>query len=141
MKKNFFKGIFLPIICLLLFSCSKESDSSSSSEGSSTSTTQTWLKLTAINSSGTPMANYNIMMFDQPVTSTSVLPPIKMQVKTDINGLAFFDLNSMIITNTPTKYYFEAFIPNGSNYVWRSVTHPSYSIKKADMITSSIIVN
>jgi hypothetical protein len=82
------------------------------------------------------------MMFDQPVTSSSALPTIKKQVTTDANGLAYFDLNSMITSTTPTTYYFEAFVSNGSGgYTWKSVTHYQANLAKGTMATSSIIVN
>ena len=80
-------------------------------------------------------------MFDQPVTSANELPPIKKQITTDSNGLAYFDLTSMITSTTPTKYYFEAFVQNGTDYIWKSVSHYNVNLSKGTMATSSIIVN
>ena len=142
MKTTFYKATILVLFTFLSISCSKD-DSSSSTDtgGGSTTTTTTWVKLTAITSSGVAKPNYIIMMFDQPVTTTSALPPIKKQVTTDANGLAYFDLNTMVTSTTPTTYYFEAFVSNGTGYTLKSVSHPTYSIAKGQMITSSIIVN
>jgi len=130
-------------ILISSFSCSRtESSSSEDSSNSSTTTTNTWVKLTATTSAGVNKPNYIIMMFDQAVTSATALPPIKAQVTTDSNGLAYFDLNSMITSSDPKTYYFEAFVSNGSGgYTWKSVTHYSTSLKKGTMSTSSIIVN
>ena len=142
MKTNFFKATILVLVTIFTISCSKDDDSSSTETGGgSSTTTNTWVKLTATTSAGVVKPNYIIMMFDQPVTSASTLPPIKKQVTTDANGLAYFDLNTMITSTTPTTYYFEAFVQSGSNYVWKSVTHYQVNLAKGTMATSSIIVN
>ena len=143
MKTNFFKATILALVTIFTISCSKDDDSSSTETGGgSSTTTNTWVKLTATTSASVVKPNYIIMMFDQPVTSSTALPPIRKQVTTDSNGLAYFDLNSMITSTTPTTYYFEAFVSNGSGgYIWKSVSHPTYNIAKGQMITSSIIVN
>jgi hypothetical protein len=142
MKTNFFKAIILTLVTIFTISCSKDDDSSSTETGDGPSiTTNTWVKLTAITSAGGNKPNYIIMMFDQPVTSSSALPPIKKQITTDANGLAYFDLNAMVTSSIPTTYYFEAFVQNGTGYTWKSVSHPTYNIAKGQMITSSIIVN
>ena len=143
MKTNFFKATILALVTIFTISCSKDDDSSSTETGGgSSTTTNTWVKLTATTSAGVNKPNYIIMMFDQPVTSSSALPPIKKQITTDANGLAYFDLNTMVTSTTPTTYYFEAFVSNGSGgYIWKSVSHPTYNIAKGQMITSSIIVN
>lgn len=137
------KITLIALITFLSFSCS--SDSSSSSEetttGGTNTTTNTWVKLTARTSSDQVKPNYIIMMFDQPVTTTAALPPIKKQITTDTNGLAYFDLNTIVTTSTPTTYYFEAFVKNVDNYIMKSVSNPSYTLVKGQMITSSIIVN
>jgi hypothetical protein len=81
------------------------------------------------------------MMFDQPYTSGTALPPIKKQVTTDANGLAYFDLNTMITNSTPTTYYFEAFLSNGTGvYTSKGISHYYVSISKGTMSTTSIIV-
>ena len=141
MKTNFLKVTLIALVTLISFSCSSDDSSSEETSGGSSTTTNTWVKLTAITSTGVKKPNYIIMMFDQPVTSSSALPPIKKQVTTDADGLAYFDLNTMITSTTPTTYYFEAFVQDGANYVWKSVSHPTYNIAKGQMITSSIIVN
>jgi len=143
MKTKFFKATILALLTIFTISCSKDDDSiSTETGGGSSTTTNTWVKLTATTSTGVVKPNYIIMMFDQPVTSASALPPIKKQVTTDANGLAYFDLNSMITSTTPTTYYFEAFVSNGSGgYTWKSVTHYQTNLAKGTMATSSIIVN
>ncbi|WP_338377206.1 hypothetical protein [uncultured Flavobacterium sp.] len=142
MKTKFFKVTMLMLVAIFTISCSKDDESSSTeSSSNSTSTTTTWVKLTAITSSGVVKPNYIIMMFDQPITSTTALPEIKKQVTTDANGLVYFDLNTMITSTTPTKYYFEAFVQNSTGYTWKSVSHYSVDLKKGTMTTSSIIVN
>lgn len=130
-------------LLLSSLACSRtDSSETESSSNTSTTTTNTWVKLTATTSSGINKPNYIIMMFDQPVNSANSLPPIIKQVTTDSNGLAYFDLNSMVTSTTPKTYYFEAFISNGSGgYTWKSVTHYNVSIVKGTMSTSSIIVN
>lgn len=130
------------VVAMVTISCSKDEESSSTDTGgSSTTTTATWVKLTATTSTGVTKPNYIVMMFDQPVTSASALPPIKKQVTTDANGLAYFDLNTLVTSTTPTTYYFEAFVLSGDNYVMKSISHPTYNIAKGQKITSSILVN
>lgn len=142
MKTIFLKATILVLVTFFTISCSKDDDSSSTETGGgSSTTTNTWVKLTAITSTGVNKPNYIIMMFDQPVTSSSALPPIKKQVTTDANGLAYFDLNSMVTSTIPKTYYFEAFVQNGTGYTWKSVSHYTVDLKKGTMATSSIIVN
>lgn len=142
MKTNFYKATLLALITIFTISCSKDENSSTTETGGGISTTtNTWVKLTAITSAGVKKPNYIIMMFDQPVTSTSALPPIKKQVTTDANGLGYFDLNTMITSPTPTTYYFEAFVQNGTSYTWKSISHYNVNLAKGTMATSSIIVN
>ena len=142
MKAIYFKATIFSLITILSISCSSD-DSSDTTEiaDGGTAQTQTWVKLTAMTSTGVVKSNYKILMFEQPVSSTTVLPAIKKEVTTDVNGLAYFDLNTMITSNTPTTYYFEAFVQSGENYVWKSVSHPNFQLKKGTMATSSIIVN
>jgi hypothetical protein len=102
----------------------------SSTSTTNTTTTNTWVKLTAVTTVNVKKPNYVIMMFAEPVTTTSTLPQILNQVTLDANGLAYFDLNSMITSSIPTKYYFEAFIQNGSDYICKSVTHYNTDLKK-----------
>jgi hypothetical protein len=130
-------------IVLSSFSCSRtDSSETETMSNTTTATTNTWVKLTATTSTGVNKPNYIIMMFDQPVTTGNSLPPIKKQVTTDSNGLAYFDLNTIITSTTPKTYYFEAFISNGSGgYTWKSVSHYNVNLVKGTMSTSSIIVN
>lgn len=143
MRKIYFKiFVFISVVCFAV-SCSKSDSSDSSATGGSTTitTSNTWVKLTASTAANVAKSNYVIMMFDQPVTTSTALPPIKKQIITDANGLANFDLNSIVTSTTATKYYFEAFLETPTGYTWKSVSHPSFDIAKGQMITSSIIVN
>lgn len=141
MKTFFLKALIFTLVAISTVSCSKDDISTTEIDKSST-TTNTWVKLTVTTSTGDVKPNYIVMMFDQPVTSTTALPPIKKQVTTDANGLAYFDLNTMITSTTPTTYYFEAFVSNGTGgYILKSVSHYNASLAKGRMVTSSIIVN
>jgi hypothetical protein len=127
---------------LTITSCEKKTSTTTTTTTNNTNTTtDTWVKLTATTSGNVNKPNYIIMMFDQPVTSASSLPTILKQVTTDANGLAYFDLNSMITSSTPKTYYFEAFVQSGTNYTWKSVTHYNTNLAKGTMATSTIIVN
>lgn len=142
MKFHFLKFILIVLVASLSFSCSSDDDSSEETSGGSTTTTNTWVKLTVTTSGGTVKPNYIVMMFDEPVTLTKPLPPIKKQVTTNADGLAYFDLNSMITSSTPKTYYFEVFVANGSDsYTLKSITHYNVKLAKGTMATSSIIVN
>lgn len=142
MKTNFLKATVLALVAFFSISCSND-DSSSSTDITNGGNTQiqTWVKLTAMTTDGVVKPNYKIMMFDEPVTSASALPPVKKEVTTDANGLAYFDLNTMITSATPKTYYFEAFVQNGTGYTWKSVSHYNVNLAKGTMATSSIIVN
>jgi hypothetical protein len=140
MKTNLFKATLFALLTILVISCSKDEDSSSSE--TNTSTTTTWVKLTTLISAGIVKPNYKVIMFStQPKTNTP-LPTILKEVTTDANGLAYFDLNSMITDTTPTTYYFESFTTYLSvGYVWKSVSHFNVSLIKGSIVTSSILVN
>jgi hypothetical protein len=134
--------ILILFVALTIMSCEKKTSSSSTTTTTTTTTTtNTWVKLTATTTASVNKPNYIIMMFDQAVTSSSALPPILKQVTTDANGLAYFDLNSMITSTTPKTYYFEAFVQSGTSYTWKSVTHYNTNLAKGTMATSTIIVN
>jgi hypothetical protein len=140
MKTNFFKSTLFALLTILVISCSKNEDSSSSE--TNTSTTTTWVKLTTLISAGIVKPNYKVIMFSTQPTTNTPLPTILKEVTTDANGLAYFDLNSMITSTTPTTYYFEAFISDGSGgYVWKSISHFNVSLIKGSIATSSILVN
>ena len=74
-------------------------------------------------------------------TTIADLPPIIKQVTTDANGLAYFDLNALIVSTIPYTYYFEAFETVEDGYLWKSVIHPSFELKKGMMVTDIILVN
>jgi len=113
----------------------------SSSSTNTNEPTETWVKLTVIDLQGNKKPGYTVMMFSNPVTSGNALPTILIQVTTDANGLAYFDLNTFITSPVAQTYYFEAFIKSGQNYLWESISHPSHSLKKGTRVTGSIIVN
>jgi hypothetical protein len=142
MKANFLKATILALVTIFTISCSKDESSNTTDESSSSTTqSQTWVKLTAITTAGVPKANYKIMMFKTQPTTTTALPTIEKEVTTDANGLAYFDLNTMITSTIPATYYFEAFVQTGADYTWKSVTHYNVNLSKGTMATSSIIVN
>ncbi|MFT5753105.1 MAG: hypothetical protein ACI924_000313, partial [Flavobacterium sp.] len=107
MKTNLFRATLFALLTILVISCSKDEDSSSSE--TNTSTTTTWVKLTTLISAGIVKPNYKVIMFSTQPTTNTPLPTILKEVTTDANGLAYFDLNSMITDTTPTTYYFESF--------------------------------
>lgn len=137
------KILFLISFSFLALSCSRteEMTSSSSSQQSSTQTTSTSVKMNVINSQNVAQPNVIVMMFKTKVTNSTALPAIEMQVTSDSNGLANFDLSKYITSDLPTVYYFEAFRKQGNNYVWVSTIHPEITIKKNTQVTTSIIVN
>ena len=142
MKTNIFKIFTLFFLIILSVSCSKDDEVSTEyTQNTSTTTTNTWVKLTARTINGTVKPNYKIMMFSTEPSMTAALPPILKEVTTDVNGLAYFDLNSMITSSTPTTYYFEAFTDTPTGYQLRSISHFNTEIKKGNMVTSSILVN
>ncbi|MFT7251123.1 MAG: hypothetical protein ACI9FW_000843 [Flavobacterium sp.] len=140
MKTNLFRATLFTLLTILVISCSKDEDSSSSE--TNTSTTTTWVKLTTLISAGIVKPNYKVIMFSTQPTTNTPLPTILKEVTTDANGLAYFDLNSMITDTTPTTYYFESFTTYLSvGYVWKSVSHFNVSLIKGSIVTSSILVN
>ena len=50
----------------------------------------------------------------------------------------YADLNDYIVS--PKKIYIEAFLKNGSNYAWKSITHAENTISKGTKWTTSIVV-
>jgi hypothetical protein len=143
MKANFLKASFLVFVTIFTISCSKD-DSSSSTEtsGSSSSTTSTWAKFTVITPAGVVKPTYIVMMFDQPFSPTATMPTIIKQVTTDVNGLANFDLNTIVTSSVSKKYYFEAFVQSGTSYVLKT----NYSRFDSDFVkglhlTTSLLVN
>ena len=142
MKTNIFKIFTLFFLIILSVSCSKDDEVSTEyTQNTSTTTTNTWVKLTARTINGTVKPNYKITMFNVQPSTTAALPPILKEVTTDVNGLAYFDLNSMITSSIPSTYYFEAFIETPTGYQLKSITHFNTELVKGNMVTSSIIVN
>ena len=120
--------------------CSKEeSTSSSSSESSSTTQSTTEANLNVVDIDSNPKAGYTVMMFLEKPSLNEPLPEIQMQVISNAEGLARFDLKDYI--TGPTTLYFEAFTVDGNNYIWESVTHPVKTIDVGTKWTTSIIVD
>ncbi len=143
MKNNRLTFFFLSIM-IALVSCSKDETKTEESFTSSTTTTseiQTWVKLTAMTTDQEPQSNYVVMMFDEPVSPDEPLPEIIAQVTTNSDGLGYFNLKNIVTGSIPKTFYFEAFVPQGENYTWKSISHPDYEIKKGTKVTSSILVN
>ncbi len=143
MKSSFLKVSALTLLTIFVMACTPDENSSMTETTSSSSTTlsNTWVKLTVMTSAGVVKPNYIVMMFDQPFSPNQIMPPILKQVTTDANGLAYFELNSMITSNTPKTYYFEAFVETTTGYELKSTIRYSTSLKKGTMVTSSTLVN
>ena len=122
--------------------CTPDENSGMTETTSSSSTTlsSTWVKLTAMTSAGVVKPNYIIMMFDEPFSPTQAMPPILKQVTTNANGVAYFELNSMITSTTPKTYYFEAFVEITTGYELKSTIRYKTNLQKGMMVTSSTIV-
>jgi len=120
-------------VAVLFTGCSKSSSSSS------TSLSETAIIFTVIDAQNNVKSGYTIMMFAEKAQFDEPLPTIEKQVVSDSKGIAKFDLNNYI-TN-PETLYFEAFVKEGNNYVWKSmVHHPEITISKGTKMTTSIIV-
>lgn len=121
-------------------SCEKEeiTETDSTSTTTTTTTTKTEVRMTVSDAQNNPKSGYTVMMFLEQPTASSNLPNIEMQVDSDSEGIATFDLGTYI--TSPTLLYFEAFKKVGNDYEWKSITHPSKSIKKGTKWTTSIIV-
>lgn len=143
MKNNVFNILSILLLAIITFSCTKEVETTTSSTSSTTSTTSsdTWVKLTIIDVNGDVKPNYEVFMFESEPSKTSPLPPIIKEVTTDANGLAYFDLSSLVTSTNSKTYYFEAFYDNGTGYIWESITHYNVTISKGQMVTSSILVD
>ncbi len=136
------KTIVVVLVALFTLSCSKEETTNPSQSSSSTTVINTWAKFTVITSAGVTKPNYIVMMFDQPFSTNAPMPTIIKQVTTDANGLAYFDLNTLITSTTPKKYYFEAFVQSGTSYVLKTnFSRYSSDLSKGQMLTTSLLVN
>ncbi|EKT4549041.1 hypothetical protein JE952_000647 [Flavobacterium psychrophilum] len=143
MKSNYFKVSILLLAAVFTISCSKD-DSTGKTETTTTSsvtTTNTLAKISVLTSSGVPKPNYILMVFDQQFSTTAPLPPILKQVTTDANGLASFDLSTIVTNTTPKSYYFEAFVQNGNDFVLKSIVRTEIKLAKGSSLTTAVIVN
>lgn len=143
MKANFLKVLILASVTIFTISCSKdESSSTTSTGGSSTTTINTWAKFTITTPEGVVKPNYIVMMFDTPFSTSAPMPVIIKQVISDANGLANFDLDAIVITSITKKYYFEAFVLSGSNYVLKTnFSRFDSDFAKGNNLTTSLLVN
>lgn len=143
MKKNVFNVLTILLLAFITFSCTKEVETTTTSTSSTTTSTSsnTWVKLTVLDINGEVKPNYEVFMFESEPSKTSPLPPIIKEVTTDANGLAYFDLSSLVTGTNSKTYYFEAFYDNGTDYIWESITNYNVSISKGQMVTSSILVD
>jgi hypothetical protein len=143
MKTNFFKTTILLLITIFTISCSKDDDSSTSDTNTSGGTTiNTWAKFTIATPTGVVKPNYIVLMFDQPFSPTATMPPIIKQETSDANGLVNFNLNTLVTTSTPKKYYFEVFTLSGTTYTLKT-TFSRYSndFVKGTNLTTTLLVN
>lgn len=126
-------------IAVLFSSCSKvETSKTTSSSSSSTTLSETAVILTVKDVQNNIKSGYTIMMFTEKVQLNEPLPTIEKQIVSDSEGIVKFDLNDYIVN--PTKLYFEAFVKEGNNYIWKSISHPEGTIKKGTTWTTSIFV-
>ena len=143
MKTNFFKVTILVLVTIFTISCSKDDDSSSTDTSTSGGTTiTTWAKFTVATPTGVVKPNYKVLMFDQPFSPTATMPPIIKQETSDSNGLVTFDLNSLVTTSIPKKYYFEVFTLSGTTYTLKT-TFSRYDSDfiKGTHLTTTLLVN
>lgn len=143
MKTFFFKLTIFILITIFTVSCSKDDDSNSTDSNTSGGTTvTTWAKFTVTTPASVVKPNYIVMMFETPFSTTATLPTIIKQVTTDSNGIANFDLNSLVTTSTPKKYYFEVFTQSGTSYTLKS-TYSRYDndFVKGTHLTTTLLVN
>ena len=143
MKTNFFKATILALVTIFTISCSKDDDSSTTDTSTSGGTTvSTWAKFTVATPAGVVKPNYIVMMFETPFSPTAPLPTIIKQVTADANGLANFDLITLVTTSTPKKYYFEVFTQSGTSYTLKT-TFSRYDsdFVKGSHLTTTLLVN
>lgn len=120
--------------------CTKEEKTISTNYSQSTSTqSSTTVTLSVIDSEGSIKVGYHVLMFNSKVKLNQPIGPIQMEVISDENGIATFDLDGYI-TNVPDSVFFEACTKQGNNYVVESITHPGFLVEKGHKITSGIMV-
>ncbi len=143
MKTNFFKVTILAFVTIFTISCSKDDNSSTATTETSGGTTiNTNAKFTVATPSGVVKPNYIVLMFDQPFSPTATLPPIIKQETSDANGLVNFNLNSLVTTSTPKKYYFEVFTLSGTTYTLKTTFSRYHSdFVKGSQLTTTLLVN
>lgn len=128
------KIYYLLLMVLPLFTMTSCSDDDSET------VTETGVTLNVVTASGEIKPNYIVMMFEEPVELGEPLPEILMQVTSNSEGVAVFELDDCITSEVAKTYYFEAFTENTNSYTWESVTHPSFELKKGRKVTSTIVV-
>jgi hypothetical protein len=145
MKSNYLKASILSIVIIFTISCTKdESTSTTETSGSSITISNTSAKFTVRTSAGMLKPNYIVMMFDQPFDPSAVLlaSSIIKQVTTDANGIANFDLNTIVTHTTEKKYYFEAFIQTPTGFELKTnFSRFSVNLNKGNTLVTSLIVN
>jgi hypothetical protein len=143
MKPNFIKATILALVTIFTISCSKDDSSSTTDTNTGGGTTiNTWAKFTVATPTGVVKPNYIVMMFETPFSPTAPLPTIIKQETSDANGLVNFNLNTLVTTATPKKYYFEVFTQSGTNYTLKT-TFSRYNndFVKGTNLTTTLLVN
>ena len=128
-------------------SCSKEETTTTTT----TTTTNTWVSLTVVGVGSTePKPGYTVLMFEttahqtpptqsSPPVPKNPLPTILREVVSNAQGVAHFDLNSLVTSSTPKTYYFIAVKKEGTSYIWETpFQQREFAISRGSMITSSI---
>ena len=142
MKINFLKMSVVAIATLFVIFCSKdEKTNSTETTNTSVNITNTLAKITVLTAAGVTKPNYIVMMFDQPFSTSAPLPPILKQVTTDSNGLASFDMNTIVTNTTPKFYYFEAFVETPTGYTLKTIPRFKTELVKGTSLTTSLLVN
>ena len=132
--------LFTVLLAVFLMGCSKDEETMSKTESSSSNSTtlKTEAIINVVDAQFNPESGYLVMMFLEKPETGLTLPEIEMQVTSNSEGVANFDLNDYIVT--PTKLYFEAFLQEGNYYIWKGITHPEKTISKGTKWTTTIIV-
>ncbi len=136
MNKNL---LLLLCLSLFMFSCTKDEDSKTIKESSSTtSSSNTEVVINIIDSQSNPKPGYTVLMFLEKPALNTPLPKIEMEVLSNSEGIANFDLDDFI--GSPRTLYFEACFKIGENYILEGINHPSKTISKGTKWTTSILV-
>lgn len=143
MKTKILKATILVLVTFFTISCSKDDNSSSTDTTTGGGTTiNTNAKFTVATPPGVVKPNYIVLMFEQPFSPNTAMPPIIKQETSDANGLVNFNLNSLVTTSTPKKYYFEVFTLSGTTYTLKT-TFSRYNsdFVKGTQLTTTLLVN